>query len=189
MYPSPSVHVCQVISVVSNSATLWPVSLQAPLSMGFPRQEYWGGLPRPPPGDLANPEVEPRSLAAPALGGGSLPLLPPGESTCSPGQKPHELASPLSWDGFSHSIIALSLCGFLLVNCIPPKPPPTPPCSEAPSALSRCQKVQGSCRPPALRRLALSSRTLQEQRCPSCPPTPHPNPGAVLSSSASSFEL
>ena len=122
-------------------------------------------------------------------GAGSLPLVPPGTSTCTPGQKPHELASPLSWDGFSHSIIALSLCGFLLVNCIPPKPPPTPPCSEAPSALGKCQKVQGSSHPPGLRRLALSSRTLQEQRWPSCPPAPHPNPGAVLSSSVSSFEL
>ena len=61
---------CQVVSVVSDFVTLWPISLQAPLSMGFPRQECWGGLPCPPPGDLANPEVEPRSLAAPALGGG-----------------------------------------------------------------------------------------------------------------------
>ena len=36
-------------------ATPWTVAQQAPLSMGFPRQEYWSGLPCPPPGDLPNP--------------------------------------------------------------------------------------------------------------------------------------
>ena len=39
-------------SVVSDSATPWTVACQAPLSMGFPQQEYSSGLPRPPPGDL-----------------------------------------------------------------------------------------------------------------------------------------
>ena len=47
-------------SVVSDSfATLWIVAHQAPLSMGFPRQEYCSGLTFPPPGDLPNPEMEP----------------------------------------------------------------------------------------------------------------------------------
>ena len=41
--------------------------LQAPLSMGFSRQEYWSGLPCPPPGDLPAPGTEPRSLMPPAL--------------------------------------------------------------------------------------------------------------------------
>ena len=40
-------------------ATLWTVACQAPLSMGFSRQEYWRGLPRPPPGDLPYPGIEP----------------------------------------------------------------------------------------------------------------------------------
>ena len=44
-------------------------SLLAPLSMGFFRQEYWGRLPCPPPGDLPDPEVEPRSSTSPALAG------------------------------------------------------------------------------------------------------------------------
>ena len=48
-------------SVVSNSVTPWTVGHQAPLSMGFPRQEYWGGLPFPSPGDLPDSGVEPRS--------------------------------------------------------------------------------------------------------------------------------
>ena len=38
--------------------TLWTVARQAPLSMGFSRQEYWNGLPFPPPGDLPNPQIE-----------------------------------------------------------------------------------------------------------------------------------
>ena len=51
-------------SVVSNS--LWPpwtVAHQAPLSVGFPRQEFWSGLPFPPPGNLPNPGIEPASSA------------------------------------------------------------------------------------------------------------------------------
>ena len=51
-------------------AVLWTVSHQAPLSMGFSRQEYWSGLPCPPPGDLPNPGLKPTSLMSPALAGG-----------------------------------------------------------------------------------------------------------------------
>ena len=50
--------------------TLWTVAHQAPLSMGFSRQEYWSGLPCPPPGDLPDPGIEPVSLMSPALAGG-----------------------------------------------------------------------------------------------------------------------
>ena len=42
-------------------ATPWTVACQAPLSMGFSRQDYWSGLPFPSPGDLPNPGIEPRS--------------------------------------------------------------------------------------------------------------------------------
>ena len=48
-------------------ATPWTVVCKAPLSMGFSRQEYWSGLPCPPPGDLPDPGIEPASLASPAL--------------------------------------------------------------------------------------------------------------------------
>ena len=44
-------------------ATPWTVAHQAPLSMGFSRQEYWSGLPFPSPGDLPNPGIEPGSPA------------------------------------------------------------------------------------------------------------------------------
>ena len=46
-----------------DSATPWTVAHQAPLSMGFSRQEYWGGLLFPSPGDLYNPGIEPGSAA------------------------------------------------------------------------------------------------------------------------------
>ena len=48
----------------------WPVARQAPLSMGFSRQEYWIGLPCPPPGDLPDPGIELASLMSPTLSGG-----------------------------------------------------------------------------------------------------------------------
>ena len=55
-------------SLVSDSfVTLWTVALQAPLSMGFSRQEYWSGLPCLPPGDLPIPGTEPGSPAYTAL--------------------------------------------------------------------------------------------------------------------------
>ena len=62
-------------------ATLWTVAYQAPLPMGFSRQEYWSGLPCPPPGDLPNPGAILTSLAAPALQAVSL-LLSHQESPC-----------------------------------------------------------------------------------------------------------
>ena len=52
-------------------ATLWTVACQAPLSVGFSRQEHWSGLPCPPPGDLPMPGMEPASLVSPAWAGGS----------------------------------------------------------------------------------------------------------------------
>ena len=59
--------VCVCVLSVSDFATPRNVAHQAPLSMGFPRQEYWSGLPFPSPGDLPNPEIEPTSLEPPAL--------------------------------------------------------------------------------------------------------------------------
>ena len=55
--------VCQVTSVASDSATLWTIACQAPLSVEFSRQEYWSGLPCPPLGDLPNSGIEPTSPA------------------------------------------------------------------------------------------------------------------------------
>ena len=52
--------------------TLWTIACQAPLSMGFSRQECWSGLPCSLPRDLPDPGIEPRSLMSPALTGGFL---------------------------------------------------------------------------------------------------------------------
>ena len=49
--------------------TLWTVAHQAPLSMGFSRQEYWSGLPCPLPGDLPNSWIKPESFVSPAFAG------------------------------------------------------------------------------------------------------------------------
>ena len=57
-------------SCVRLFTTLWTVACQALLPMGFSRQEYWNGLPCPPPGDLPDPGIEPESLASPVLVGG-----------------------------------------------------------------------------------------------------------------------
>ena len=60
-------------------STPWTVVHQAPLSVGFSRQEYWSGLPFPPSGDLLDPGIEPVSLMSSALAGGFLSLVPPGK--------------------------------------------------------------------------------------------------------------
>ena len=49
--------------------TPWAIAHQAPLSMEFSRQEYWSGLPCPPPGDLPDPGIKSTSLVSPGLAG------------------------------------------------------------------------------------------------------------------------
>ena len=66
-----------VTSHIQLFVTPWTVTCQAPLSMGFFRQEYWSGLPCPPPGDLPDPGIKPGS---PALQSDSLPSKPPGKA-------------------------------------------------------------------------------------------------------------
>ena len=69
----------QSLSLVQLSMAPWTVARQAPLSMGFPRQEYWSGLPYPSPGDLPNPGIEPKSPASSALAGRLFTAEPPGK--------------------------------------------------------------------------------------------------------------
>ena len=69
-----------VIKLCPTLATPWTVACQAPLSMGFSRQEYWRGLPFPSPGNLPDPEIGPTVPASsPALQADSLPLGPLGK--------------------------------------------------------------------------------------------------------------
>ena len=69
------------LSRVRLFATPWTVAQQAPLSMGFSRQEHWSGLPFPSPGDLPDPGIEPRS---PALQADTLTSEPPEKTYWSP---------------------------------------------------------------------------------------------------------
>ena len=72
-------HACVVscFNRVQLFVTLWTVACQAPLSLEFPRQEYWSGLPCPPLGDLPNPGIKPES---PAWQADSSPTEPPGKT-------------------------------------------------------------------------------------------------------------
>ena len=63
---------------VQLSVALWTVAQQVPLSLEVSRQEYWSGLPFPPPGDLPDPGFKPMSLVSPALTGGFFITSPPG---------------------------------------------------------------------------------------------------------------
>ena len=68
-----------VLHIGSSRQTLWTswtVPHQAPLSMGFPKQEYWRRLPLPSPGDLPEPGIKPKSSA---LAGGFFSAEPPGK--------------------------------------------------------------------------------------------------------------
>ena len=69
---------CLLVSCVQFFATLWTVDCRA-LSVGFSRQEYWGGLPFPSPGDLPDPGIKPQSPVSPALQADSLPAEPSGK--------------------------------------------------------------------------------------------------------------
>lgn len=60
----------QLLSCVQIHVAPWTVACQALLSMEFPRQEYWSGLPFPPPGDLPDSGVKPMSLVSSVLAGG-----------------------------------------------------------------------------------------------------------------------
>ena len=92
---------CLVTKLCPNFATPWTVALQAPLSMDFPRQEYWSELPSPSPGDLRSPGIKPMS---PALAGGFFITEPPG--------KPQNMATSTNESGllkcFAESAITVA---------------------------------------------------------------------------------
>ena len=67
-------------SVISESVTPWTIAHQAPLSMGYPRQNYWSVLPFPPPEDLPDPGIKPTPLTSPVLAGGFFTNASPGKN-------------------------------------------------------------------------------------------------------------
>ena len=74
--------VCVCVHALSHVrlfAIPWTVAHQAPLSMGFSRQEYWSGWPFPSPGDLSDPGIELMSPVSPELAGGFFTTQPPGK--------------------------------------------------------------------------------------------------------------
>ena len=75
------VYVCvcvcaQSLSHVQLFMAPWTVACQPPLPMDFSRQEYWSGIPFPPPGDLPDPEIKPCLLSLVYWQADSLPLAP-----------------------------------------------------------------------------------------------------------------
>ena len=68
-----------MLSHVQLFVMTWAVACRAPLSIGFPRQEYWSGLPFPIPRDFPDPGIEPMSFVSPALAGGFFTTEPPGK--------------------------------------------------------------------------------------------------------------
>ena len=75
------IYVCiSCFNCVQLFATPWTVAHQASLSMTFSRQEYWSGLPCPPPEGLPNPGTKPESLTSPALADGFLTTSPTWEA-------------------------------------------------------------------------------------------------------------
>ena len=107
---------CQVIYFVSDSATLWDVTHQAPQSMEFSRQEYWNWLPFPPLGHLPNPGIEPMSLMSPTLAGRLFATSTTWEDSHTVGQlSPHAatteavcLEKPPQWE--AHTATENSPC-------------------------------------------------------------------------------
>ena len=78
---------CELLSCVGLCVTLWTADSQAPLSMGFSRQEYWSALPLPSPGDRPDPGIKPGSPALQADSFQSEPLdlcLSPDKEACMP---------------------------------------------------------------------------------------------------------
>ena len=74
-----TLHTCecvQSLSYIRLFATPWTVALQAPLSVGFSRQEYWSGLPCPPPGDLPAPGIKHMSHVSCTAGGFFITVTP-----------------------------------------------------------------------------------------------------------------
>ena len=104
----PNRLVCAYLLSIRLFATPWTSVSQAPLSMGLSWQEYWRGLPCPPPWDLPHPGIKPASLVSPALAGRFFTAEPP------------------QFSQFSRSVVSDSLQPHELQHTRPPCPSPTP---------------------------------------------------------------
>ena len=115
------VHVCMLshFSHVWLFVTLWTVACQAPLSMEFPRQEDWSGLPCAPPGDLRDPEIEPESLISPGLAGDFFTTSAASEACCCLVAKRVQLCDPMDCslpDASVHGILQARVLGWAAIS-------------------------------------------------------------------------
>ena len=99
---------------------LWTAAHQDSLSMGFSRQEYWSGLPCPPPRDLPDPGIKPTSSASPALQADTLPLchweaLYSGLMLLEPSAESRSLDYQLFLKQSPHCVLRLRL----ILTCVP----------------------------------------------------------------------
>ena len=97
-WPVPGIAHARMLGHLSRAqlfVTLWTAARQAPLSMGFSRQEYWSGLPCPPPGDLPDPGIKPQSLVSPTLASGFFTMSATQEALNTEISPPNPLLSSL----------------------------------------------------------------------------------------------
>ena len=119
------VYVLSHFSCVHLFATLWTVAFQAPLSMGFSRQEYWSGLLCPPPGDLPDPGIEPMSLMSPALAG-------------------RFFTTSATWKPYLYYIISIMLLLLSRFSCVRLCATPETATHQAPPSLGFCRQEHWS---------------------------------------------
>ena len=114
-------HAFSVASVVSDSVTLWTVACQAPLTMGFSRQEYWSGLPCPLPGDLPDPGIKPASLMSPHWQFSSVQLLSRLRLFATPWAAVCQASLPItnSWSSLKFTSIESVMPSSHLILCRP----------------------------------------------------------------------
>ena len=104
--------------------TPWTVACQAPLSMGYSRQEYWSGFPCPPPGDLPHPGIEPATLASPALADGFFTADPPEKPNLSLDKA--QIVTPYMWSLVFPLVLleqVLKKLSYMLKNTVAQAPP------------------------------------------------------------------
>ena len=102
-----------MLSCVRLFATLWTVARQAPLFMKYSRQEYWSGLPFPPPGDLPDLEIKPTSPVSPALQVDSLPLVPTGKIYKPEKTNEQKVKLESASDRTREAVMGISPCSWL----------------------------------------------------------------------------
>ena len=107
--------VCCHFSYAWLFVTLWTVACQAPLSMGFSKQEYWSGLPYPPPGDLPDLGMEPATPASPALQADSFPTEPPGKPYKEYMRVLIESTQPGTWRTVCIKYMLVITCNIILI--------------------------------------------------------------------------